>query len=243
MTWTLARMEFTRLMRTPLAWVILAFGLFLLSWRLLEALEAFTGLTIGPATPGLTSYLSLQLYGFAAVLILFITPLLTMRQFSEAFRSGSYCLLSSAPLSLLQILSGKYLGVLAFQMLLILMPLALSLSMMPGTALDFGLLAATTLGLALLSACFAAIGIYFSTLSETPGLAAAGSYGTLLLLTLLGQDSLRNLGGLLHGLAWPAHYLNLQLGLVRSIDLIYFLLLSLFFLGLALYQLDRRRNA
>lgn len=243
MTWTLARMEFSRLMRTPLAWVVLAFGLFLLSWRLLEALETFTGLTTDQSTPGLTQYLSLQLYGFAAVLLLFITPLLTMRQFSEAFRNGSYCLLSSAPISLTQVLTGKYLGVLWFQLLLICMPLALSLSLIPGTSLDFGLLAATTLGLALLSACFGAIGIYFSTLSETPGLAAAGSYGTLLLITLLGQETRGDLGGILHGLAWPAHYLNLQLGLVRSIDIVYFLLLTLFFLGMALYQLELRRNS
>ena len=153
MTWTLARMEFSRLMRSSLAWVILAFTLFLLSWRFLEALEAFSGLTTSPASPGLTHFLCLQLYGFAAVLILFISPLLTMRQFSEAFRSGSYCLLSSAPLSLTQILAGKYLGLLSFQIYLVLMPLALSLSLIPGTSLDYGQLAAATLGLALLSAC------------------------------------------------------------------------------------------
>ena len=243
MIWRLAQMEFSRLMRTTLPWVILAVALFLLSWRMLEALETFTGLATGAATPGLTHTLSLQLYGFAAVLMLFITPLLTMRQFSEAFRSGSYCLLSSAPISLTQILSGKYLGILAFQMLLVLLPLALSLSLTAGASLDLGLLAATTLGLALLSASFSAIGLYFSTLSETPGLAAAGSYGTLLLITLLGQESLGDVQGILQGLAWPGHYLNLQLGLVRSIDLAYFLLLTLFFLGLALYQLDRRRDA
>lgn len=243
MTWTLARMEFLRLMRAPLAWVVSAFALFLLSWRLLEALEAFTGLSTDAANPGLTQYLGLHLYGFAAVLLLFITPLLSMRLFSEAFRNGSYCLLSSAPISLTQILSGKYLGVLLFQLLLICMPLALSLSLMPGAPLDFGLLAAATLGLALLAACFGAIGIYFSTLSETPGLAAAGSYGTLLLITLLGQETHGNLNSALHGLAWPNHYLNLQLGLVRSVDIVYFLLLTLFFLGLALFQLERRRNS
>ncbi len=236
-------MEFSRLMRTPLAWVILALALFLLSWRLLETLETFSGLTIGTLNRGLTHHLSLQLYGFAAVLILFVTPLLTMRQFSEAFRNGSYSLLSSAPLSLSEILSGKLLGIMAFQVLLILMPLALSLSLIPGTSLDLGLLASATLGLALLGTCFAAIGIYFSVLSETPALAAAGSYGSLLLLTLLGEDSLGELGGNLHLLGWPAHYLHLQLGLVRSIDLSYFLLLTLVFLGLALHQLERRRMA
>jgi len=243
LTWTLARLELLRLLRTPLAWSILAGALFLLSWRLLETLEAFSGLNVGPTSPGLSRHLGLQLYGFAAVLILFVTPLLTMRQFSEALRNGSYSLLSSAPLGLSQILAGKYLGVLMFQLLLCLMPLALSLSLLPGSPLDLGLLAAASLGLVLAGACFAAIGIYFSTLSETPALAAAGSYATLLLLSLLGGDGLQDLTGLLQGLAWPPHYLNLQLGLVRSVDLVYFLLLSLCFLGLALHQLERRHNA
>jgi ABC-2 type transport system permease protein len=104
-------------------------------------------------------------------------------------------------------------------------------------------LAATTLGLLLLSASFSAIGLYFSALSGTPGLAVAGSYGTLLLLTILDQDSFGRIAGLLQWAAWPGHYLSLQLGLVRSIDLAYFLLLSALFLGLTLHQLERRRNA
>jgi ABC-2 type transport system permease protein len=239
---SLARMELLRLLRSPLAWTLLAGALFLLSWQLLETLENYTGLMPAGRTLGLTHDLSLQLFGFAAVLILFITPILTMRQFSEAFRNGSYSLLSSAPLSLTEILLGKYLGALLFQLLLACLPLLLSLSLMSGTSLDFGLLAASSLGLILLSATFSAIGLYFSTLSETPGLAATGSYGALLLLSILGQEGLGHAGGLLNWFAWPGHYLNLQLGLVRTADLAYFLLIGALFLGLALQQLDSRRK-
>jgi ABC-2 type transport system permease protein len=239
----LARMELLRLLRSPLAWVLLAIVQFLLSWQLLEALESYTGLAPAERRFGLTHFLSLQLFGFAAVLSLFITPILTMRQFSEAFRSGSYGLLSSAPLSLTEILLGKYLGVLLFQLLLIGLALLTSLALTFGSALDLGLLAASGLGLALLSAGFNAVGLYFSTLSSIPALAVAGSYGTLLLLTILGQDSFGRVGSLLHWAAWPGHYLNLQLGLVRSADLAYFGLLSFLFLGLALHQLERRRSA
>ena len=240
---SLARMELLRLLRSPLAWLLLAIVQFLLSWQLLQALETYTGLAAADRNVGLTHYLSLQLFGFAAVLNLFVTPILTMRQFSEAFRNGSYSLLSSAPLSLTEILLGKYLGVLLFQLLLVCLPLLLSLSLSYGSSLDLGLLAAVGLGLVLLSASFSAIGLYFSCLSGIPGLAAAGSYGMLLLLTILGQDSFGRIGNLLQWAGWPGHFLNLQLGLVRSADLAYFLLLSALFLGLALHQLERRRNA
>ena len=239
----LAIMELLRLLRSPLAWILLTIIQFLLSWQLLEVLESYTGLASAEREMGLTHYLSLQLFGFAAVLNLFVTPILTMRQFSEMFRNGSYSLLSSAPLSLTEILLGKYLGVLGFQLLMIALPVLLSLVLSHGSSLDLGLLAATTLGLALLSASFSAIGLYFSCLSSTPGLAMAGSYGTLLLLTILGQDSFGRIGGLLHWAAWPGHFLNLQLGLVRSADIVYFLLMSGLFLGLALHRLELRRNA
>ena len=243
MSWTLACMEWRRLMRSPMSWTLMACSLFLLSLFFLHyILETYAGLPPSGRAPGLTVYLGRELFGFAALLILLLAPVLTMRPFSEAFRNGSYVLLSSAPVSIPAILFGKYLGVLLFQLFFILTPLLLSLTLIAGTQLDYGLLAAATLGLALVSACFSAIGVYFSTLNESPAAAAGGSYGVLLLLSILGQDALGSAGGLLHWFAWPAHYLNLQQGLMRSGDLAYFLLLTGLFLGLSLHQLDRRRS-
>ncbi|MEW8027008.1 MAG: ABC transporter permease [Candidatus Thiodiazotropha sp.] len=236
----LAWMEWRRLMRTPLPWVIFALGLSLLSWQFLATLEIFNGMQPSKRSLGLSHHLGLQLYGLASVLILIITPIITIRSFSESFRNGSYALLSSAPLSNLTIVSGKFLGILMFQSLFILIPLLLSMSLAAGTQLDYGLLFAATLGLLLLSGAFTAIGLYFSALNENPGIAAAGSYGLLLLISLLDQNT--EGGSFLHWLAWPSHYLDLQLGLVRLSDLAYFLLLTCFFLGLALYRLDKRRR-
>jgi ABC-2 type transport system permease protein len=237
---TLAWMEWRRLMRTPLPWVIYGLGLSLLSWQFLATLEIFNGMQPSNRSLGLSHHLGLQLFGLASVLTLIITPVITLRSFSEPFRSGSYSLLSSAPLSNLSILAGKFLAVLMFQLLLISIPLLLSLSLLSGIRLDYGLLSAATLGLLLLSAAFSAIGLYFSSLSENPGIASAGSYGLLLLISLLDQNT--EGGSFIHWLAWPSHYLDLQLGLLRLSDLAYFLLMTFFFLGLTLYKLDKRRR-
>ncbi len=236
----LAWIEWRRLLRTPLAWVMLALGLCLLSWQFLGTLEAFVGMQPEARTLGLSHHLGLQLFGLAAVVLLIITPILTLRSFSELFRSGAYSLLSSAPISVSTILLGKFLGLLLFLLLFVLMPGGLSLCLRIGTPIDLGLIAAASLGLSLLAALFIAIGLYISVQSENPGIAAAGAYGLLLLLSLLDQHT--ESGSLLHWLAWPSHYLNLQLGLVHSSDLAYFLILMALFLGLALYRLDRRRS-
>jgi ABC-2 type transport system permease protein len=239
MIWRLAWMEWRRLMRTSLAWIVLAVALCLLSWQFLGTLEAFVGMHGGDRNLGLTHHLGLQVFGLASVVLLIVSPILTMRAFSEPLRSGAYTLLSSAPLSSSGILLGKFFAIQLFLLPIVLMPAALSLSLSAGTRLDAGLIAAATLGLLLLGALFVAAGLYLSVLSENPAVAAAGGYGLLLLLTLLDQHT----GGdsFLHWLAWPSHYLNLQLGLVHSGDLAYFLLLMLYFLALALHRLDRRR--
>lgn len=240
MSWSLAWIEWQRLMRTPLAWSSLALSLCLLSWQFLGTLESFSGMQTTNRQLGLSHHLSLQLYGLTAVLILIITPILTARTFSDSFRNGSYALLSSAPLSIRNILLGKFLSILLFLCLIALIPLLLSLSLAGGTQLDLGLLLAATLGLLLISGCFTAIGLFFSSLSDNPGIAAAGSYGLLMLISLLDQNT--DASSFVHWLAWPSHYLDLQLGLVRFSDLSYFLILALFFLGLALHKLDKRRR-
>ncbi|MCU7935596.1 MAG: ABC transporter permease [Candidatus Thiodiazotropha sp. (ex Dulcina madagascariensis)] len=240
MIWRLAWIEWRRLMRTPLAWIVLGLGLCLLSWQFLGTLEAFSGMPANHRNLGLSHHLGVQLFGLASVLILIITPILTTRSFSEAFRNGSYALLSSAPLSTLTILLGKFLAIQLFQILIVLAPLLLSLTLFNGTQLDLGLLASASLGLLLLSGSFTAIGLFISVQSDNPGIAAAGSYGLLLLISLLDQHT--GGGSFIHWLAWPSHYLDMQLGLVRSSDLAFFLLLLLFFLGLALHRLDKRRR-
>jgi ABC-2 type transport system permease protein len=236
----LAWIEWRRLMRTPLAWVMLALGLCLLSWQFLGTLEAFTGMQPEARTLGLSHHLGLQLFGLAAVVLLIVTPILTMRSFSELFRSGAYSLYSSAPVAVSTILLGKFFGLLMFLLLFVVIPGALSLSLTLGAPIDLGLIGAACLGLLLLAAMFLAIGLYTSVLSENPGIAAASAYGLLLLISLLDQHTER--ASFLHWLAWPSHYLNLQIGLVTSIDLLYFLILTALFLGLALYRLDRRRS-
>lgn len=227
-------------MRTPLAWLALAMATLLLSWQFLGTLESFSGMRNSESGPGLSHHLGLQLYGQAAVILLLITPILAMRTFSESFRSGAFTLLSTAPLSIPVVLLGKWLGILMFQLLLVLLPTGMCLSLAGIVHLDPGLIAAAALGLLLISLLFGAITLYLALLNENPAFAAAGGYGLLLLLSLLDQHTPGS--SFLHWLAWPSHYLNLQLGLVHTGDLAYFLLLTLFFLGLGLHRLDQRRR-
>jgi len=238
MSWRLAWIEWRRLMRSPFAWLVLGLVSLLLGWQLLQTLDAFSTAPAAKRLFGLSRHLGLELFGLAAVLLLFITPLLTMR-----LSDSRDALLASAPLCLWEILLGRYLALLGLLALPALLPLGLSLPLTLGTRLDWGLLASASLGLLLLGSSFAAISLYLSSLSHTPGSAAAGSYGLLLLLSIIDQYSAADSSGLISWFGWPAHLLNLQLGWLRSGDIAYFLLIDLFFLGLALHRLQLEREA
>jgi len=240
---TIARRELARLFYSPLAWVLLAAHQLILAWIFLRVLERFSGLEAAQRLTGLTQELTLNLFGFAAALALFSVPLLAMRLFSEEQRSGSFTLLASAPVSLTKILLGKLLGLSGMLAALTALPLLLALALLPWNPLDPGLLMAATLGLGLATLCFAAVGLCCSALTSQPAAAAASAYGILLLLSVANQSgAYSDLASPLAWLAWNEHFLPFLLGLVRSIDLAYFLILTGLFLALALHLLERRRR-
>ncbi len=242
MSLLIARRELASLFHSPLAWVLLAVHQAVLAWVFLRVLERFSGLEAAQRGAGLSQELSLNLFGFAGALALFSVPLLAMRLLSEEQRSGAYTLLAGAPVSAAQILFGKLLGLGGMLTALTALPLLLSLTLLPWTHLDLGLLAAATLGLGLVHLGFAAVGLFCASLSRQPAAAVATAYGILLLLSVLGQTGLAHNAGtlILNWLTWNEHYLPFLLGLVQTPDLAYFLILTGLFLALGLRRLQRR---
>lgn len=240
---TIAQHELRRLLISPLSWLILATLQLLLSWQFLATLDQFNGLTSQQQQLGITSLLCLRLFGLASILSLFSIPLLTTRLLSEEFHSGSFTLLRSAPLSSATIISAKYLALLSYLSVLSLVPALLIMSLSSGTGIDWGLLLTALLGMVLLNAGFAAIGLFFSTLNQQPSMATLSSYGLLLLLSLAGYA-----GGtvgwpeLFDWLTWSGHLMPFQQGQIRSIDLIYFLLMISLPLLLAVHHLGAVGN-
>ncbi len=240
---TIAAREWRSLFLSPLAWTVLAAQQGLMAWiflLLVQDFQAMQGRLAGlENAPGVTDLVAAPLFRVAAWGLLLVTPLATMRLFSMERRTRSLDLLLSAPVSASEMVLGKYLGTMLFlwigASLAGLMPLALAF----GTTLDFGKLLAGLLGLSLLAAGFAAVGLYLSTLTVQPIAAAAATFGLLLGLSVVDlQETTSRLFGYLSPLR---HYDALLLGLVNSADLAYYLLLSVLFLGLAIRRIDDLR--
>jgi len=239
----IARREWQASFLSAQGWTLLAANQFILAWIFLRVLEGFSGLEAAQRSGGISLELSLNLFSFAAVLSMLSVPLLSMRMISGELREGTFSLLGSAPVSLAEILLGKFLGLAGLVIAAGLLPLLMSLGLGFATNLDLGLLATATLGIWLTGLMFAAVGLFASSLTAQPGLAVVAAYGILVLLSVINRTEgpSSQTATLFDWLSWNEHLFWFLLGVVRTSDLLYFFLFTAFFLALAHRRLANRR--
>ena len=247
MIWVIARREFVAMFQAPLAWVILAVIQTILGYLFLTNLDNF--FLLQPQlmqlenTPGVTDIVVTPLMQVAAIILLMVMPLLTMRSIAEEKRNRSLTLLISAPLGMTEIVLGKFLGLILFVLVLVSMLMLMPLSLYLGTSPDGGKLLSIYLGMLLLLGSFSAIGLYLSSLTENQTIAAVGSFGILLMLWIIDwlSASVDSGQSLLAYLSLLQHHQSMLEGVFDSGDIAYYLLLITGFLGLTVRQLDRER--
>lgn len=241
---SIAGKELRRLFTSPLAWVILAFLQLILAWIFLSRLQTFLDLqpqiAMMPAAPGFTEIVVAPIFGTATIVLLMVMPLLSMRLIAEERRNQTLPFLISAPVSVAQIVLGKFLGLFAFLCLAAGMLALMALSLYAGGKLDLGLLAGNLLGLLLLCGSFAAVGLYLSSLTAHPLVAGVGTFAVLLGLWLINigtsdPDSILNLLSLIK------HYDTFARGTLALSDLVYYLVLTAVFVLLSIRRLDADR--
>lgn len=243
---TIARRELRSMFLSPLAWTVLAVSQLILSWVFFSQIDVFFSiqeeLATLPNAPGVTDLVAAPVLEIASIMLLMVSPLLTMRLISEERRNGTLTLLLSSPVSISEIVLGKFLGITLFYIILIGMISMMPLSLMMGTELDLGKLASGLFGLLLLLCAFAAAGLFLSALTSSPVVAAIGTFGLLLLLWMLDRSgSGAGAENIFSYLSLTSHVGPLLRGIVNSVDLAYFALFISIFLTLTIRQLDAER--
>ncbi|HEV8342517.1 MAG TPA: ABC transporter permease [Candidatus Binatia bacterium] len=235
--WILAKKEVHALFVSPIAYVVLTGFLLLGGWFFFNLLFRFNYL--------LTLYTSLQNLGAMqglnlnehvinpllqnlTIILLLMVPLITMRTFAEEKKNGTYELLLTSPLTVTQIVLGKFLGCLFFIFVMILLT-----GIYPAILLfygnpELGILASGYLGLFLLSVVFVSVGLFTSSLTENQIVAAVTCFVILLLLYVLSwptETTGAGLGGLLKYLSVVEHFSEMAKGLIDTKNLVYFMTL------------------
>jgi ABC-2 type transport system permease protein len=199
-------------------------------------------------------------FGVAPLLMVFATPLYTMRLLAEERSSGTLEVTLTSPVRDWELVVGKWLGVVLFYMATIactLVYLLLLLHDEPGRTavhlghasvsvpdLDYGTILSGYVGLLLLGMAFCAVGLLTSSLTRNQIVAGTVALVVLLLLWALGSLSLVLTGpaGDFASYAGASNrFTSFTQGDLQLKDVVYFLTVSAGALYLATRALDSRR--
>ena len=187
-------------------------------------------------------------FSIMPIVLMLLMPLLTMRSFSEEYKQKTDQLLLTAPIRPGEIVSGKFMAVMAVfttaMLHTLIWVLLVSLYGTPFPAEIIGSYLATFC----LASVFVSIGIFMSSLTENQIISAVCSIGIFFLLYLL-DILVGGLGSSLPG--WLYTFLSffslytrsasLSAGMLLFSDIVYYLSMTGLFLFLTVRVLDKKR--
>jgi len=245
----IARTELQTLFYSPVAWLILVVFTCQTSIVYTDQFQGYVKyqalkIPLHSATLGLFAGMRGLFTAVQTYLFLYI-PLLTMNIMSRELGNGSIKLLYSSPLTNTQIILGKYLALIIYglSLMAILGVFALH-AMISVHAADIPVILSGMLGLFLLTCAYAAIGLFMSSLTTYPVVAAIctiGIFGILTYVKGIGQD-IAFVRDITYWLAISGRVETFIVGLLTSEDILYFLLIIALFIGLSILKMQTSRQ-
>ncbi len=179
-------------------------------------------------------------------LLLFFVPAVTMRALAEERSRGTLELVLSQPISSLEFLLGKFVGIMGFMAVALAGTLGAAIGLRLGGAPYFGVLFAQYVGALLLTGALVAIGLWASSLTRnqiTAFIVALASIFVLMAITmnvvLIGLPPV--LAGAATRLGLLTHFSAITRGVLDLRDIVYFVSITVAFLGLAYLMIERGR--
>jgi ABC-2 type transport system permease protein len=240
--WIIARREYKLFFISPIAYVVAFFFMILLGWFFYSALrDAIIQATYQAYVPSVQIVISPLV-----TLLLFVMPAITMRSIAEEMRMGTMELLLTAPVKDWELVVGKWLGAFLFMLSLLaitwIFPIVLNFLVKPG--IDQGILLTGYLGLVLMVASLAAIGVFISSLFNNQLVVFMVSLALVLVFWLV-RPSSSTTGGvgyqILSYLNFIDHYLNFYQGSIDVSDVVYYLSMTSLALFLGTVSVEIRR--
>ncbi len=187
-------------------------------------------------------------FDIAPWVFLLLIPAITMRSFSEEFKSGTFEILQTRPITHTQLILGKYVASLIIVLIALLPTLVYvyTISSLSTGGIDSGGILGSYIGLFLLAAVFTAIGMCCSSFTHNPVVAfLLSAFACFTVFSAF--SAISRIPALQSGadyyigmLGIDEHYKSISRGVVDSRDLIYFFTAVLFFLFLTARNLVKR---
>ncbi len=188
-------------------------------------------------------------FSLAPWILLFLIPTITMRSLADEYKSGTFELLKTLPISSSQIVWGKYFGALLVVALALLPTIIYAISMQRLSAIggiDVGATIGSYIGLFLLGSVFTSIGICASSFTNNTVVAfIAGAFVCFVFYT--GFEAMSQLPAFQSGADYYIemmginfHYHSISRGVVDLRDILYFAGIIVLFLLITQRNITRR---
>lgn len=253
MTLLIAGRELRSFFVSPVAYVVLTGFLLVTGWFFFNLLFRFHHLVTlhsslqnlqGLQGLNLNEHVIAPLLHNLAIMLVIMVPVITMRSLAEEKSNGTYELLLTSPLTVPQIVIGKFIGCLTFVgFMLLVTGIYPTLLLLYGDP-EVGVLVAGYLGLYLLATVFVSVGLFTSSLTENQIIAAVLCFVIVLLLYALSwpvETLGPGLGEILSYLSVLEHFSAMVKGLIDTQSIVYFLSLALLSLFLAHRSVEASR--
>ncbi|MCQ2408324.1 MAG: ABC transporter permease [Oscillospiraceae bacterium] len=179
------------------------------------------------------------------LICIFVIPLLTMRSFSEEKKQKTEQGLLTAPVSLGEIVFGKYFAALVLYTIALVMPLIYALILSFFGTVEWGIVFANFLAMFLLGAAFIAVGTLISALTENQIAAAVLSFVALMALYMIdvinSYISISFINSILEKLSFYRRYYAITCGLFNVSTIVFYISVAVIFNYFTIRVFERRR--
>lgn len=246
----IARRELGAFFASPIGWICLSASTFIgglyFTMLLFGYYTQFQQAMFSPEQAdqmNVNDWVVQPLYNFLSVVVLFLTPLLSMRLVAEDRRQRSMELLLTSPISSLDIAAGKLLGALGFAGVMALSTLPYLWIVYTLGEPDTGVVLANLGSYVLILGALLSVGLFASSLTENQIVAAVISFVFNLFMWIFGFltqiVSEGTMKEIVQGFALLPHAEGLGKGLVHLTDIVYFVT----FIGFFLFATTQRVEA
>lgn len=247
--WLIACKDFRSYFTSPIAYIVIAAFLAVMGYMFLPTLYHFEAMSAQYTqytgrSVTLTDGVIRPVYGNMNVVLFILLPFITMRLFAEERKLHTLELLLTSPVTLWEIVLGKFFSSLFLVSVMLGITLIYPAILYITGSPDTGPILGAYLGIFLMSASYLAIGVLYSAVTENQIVAGALTFATILLCWIVnwtGQYVGPVWSDILDHLSLVNHYQNFSQGLFSTTDIIFFLSFIWFWLFLTHRALDSYR--
>lgn len=252
-TLKIAKLELSILFYSPIAWFLSVVFVFQCGLFYTSIIEThLTNQEIGGGMLSSLNYLTSGIFGMQRGLygdvlkkVYLYLPLLTMGVISREISSGTIKLLYSSPVKISQIIFGKFMALMTYNLILIFILLIFVFTgILNIKQIDIGLVFAGLIAVYLLLCTYAAIGLFMSCLSSYQIVAAISTLVVFAILAYVGTiwQSSAFFREISYFLSINGRAEKIIYGLINTKDVAYFIIIIALFLGFSMIKLQSART-